>query len=283
MKEKHNKKLVDKDIPFVAMTYPSGNNPKSIYRCAEGHEFLADRGRTMAGKTKCPSCAEYGASLNHEGYEKRLCDAEIDLWPVEKYSGMKTPILHECVLGHQTAKAPYSVLNGSGCAKCSGKAKLTHEEYLSRLEGVNYKPLEVYQGMSTKIDHRCGDCGHVWSVKPHDIINGNGCSACVKMGFNRKKPARLYYLKMSDGHNIFYKIGITGKTVAQRMRGCGLKYDVLLDREYETGAEAEAAEQFILEEYKDALVYAPAFIRRGGYTELFDSDVLLMDDTEFKT
>lgn len=278
---KHNQKLADKGIPFVALDYPTGNNAKSRYKCPNGHEFSADRARMMRGVAACPSCPGngQGRTRTHEGYLNDLFVREIDFIPVEQYQGANVKILHECINGHQTEKTPNSVLQGSGCAKCSGVAKLTTEEYVERLVkmGSDIRPVNEYAGMMTKLRHKCGFCDWEWEAKPHDIVNGTGCPACASFGLNRAKPATLYYVKLWDSVKTYYKVGVTNKSVQVRLRNCGKQFKVLLEKQYDTGREAEAAEKMILEEYQEALALAPRWLKTGGNTELFKWDVLLLD------
>lgn len=280
--ERHNKKLEQLGISYkVHLPYETGNNAKGNYTCSEGHEFRADRSRVLAGKTKCPVCnPASGRNLTHETYEARLLEIEACFFPVEKYSGTATKILHECVNGHQHMIEPARVLRKvQGCPHCSGMIKKTTESYKAELlaKGIEYVPVEEYVTVITKINHQCPTCNHIWSVKPHDILNGNGCPSCAAMGFRYDLPATLYYIRIWDKYHTYYKIGVTNKTVKQRLRNCGKEYIVLLERKYETGREAEAAEKMILEEYRESRIYAPHFLPRGGYTELFKDDILLLD------
>jgi len=279
----HNEKLTAKNIPFTAIgKYDTlANSPRQIYRCASGHEFEADRGRMMAGKVKCSSCSGGQRRRTHEGYLADLEKLNSTFLPLEVYAGVHTKILHECEEGHQYKIQPSSVLkNPRSCPVCSGMAKKTTESYKQELldKGIQFVVLGQYDGMMKHLEHQCPECDHKWSPKPHDILNGSGCPSCAKFGFNRGRPAILYYARIWDNTQTLYKIGITNKSASRRLANCGKSYKILLEKEYVIGAEAEAAEQMILEEYKDCKVYAPQFLRTGGATELFNCDILLLDE-----
>jgi hypothetical protein len=286
LKQKHNEKLAAKGIPFVAIgkydtsasTKPTQTSFSQLYRCPEGHEFTADRARTLRGITKCPDCGHGQRRRTPLGYENELFEMEAPLWPLEDYRGTNIKINHECVKGHVVSIVPQSVLRGTGCPVCSGMAKYTPETYLARLidKGITHRPLEDLNGVMNKILHRCGECNHEWRILPHEILKGTGCPVCAKMGINRSKPAVLYYVRLDDGTHIYYKIGVTTKSVEQRLANYKLDKKILLEKHYTTGAEALAAEQMILEEYAESKIYAPQFIS-SGYTELFQHDVLLLD------
>ena len=280
--DKHNLKLQERNIPYKALVpYASGSNPINKYICDKGHEFKADRARIMAQKTFCPTCKPTKTALmTHEQYEQRLMEINAQFYPIEKYQGTITKINHMCINEHIHSIMPASVLNPkNGCPFCSGHMKKTTESYTDELitKGIKYIPIEEYINIMTKIMHKCYHCGHEWSIKPHDILYGNGCPVCAAMGFNRGKPAILYYVKLWDENRVCYKIGVTNKTVEQRLRNCGKNYKILMQKHYETGAEAETREQILISENKDQKAYAPKWLKTGGNSELFISDVLDLD------
>lgn len=55
----------------------------------------------------------------HEWYEEQLMLKEIDYYPVEKYEGSFSKILHACSEGHEWLVAPARLLEGTGCPFCS--------------------------------------------------------------------------------------------------------------------------------------------------------------------
>ena len=59
----------------------------------------------------------------HEEYESQLMDLEVDYWPIDKYEGALTPILHECLFNHQWKASPSKILSGRGCPFCAGLNK----------------------------------------------------------------------------------------------------------------------------------------------------------------
>lgn len=60
-----------------------------------------------------------------------------------------------------------------------GRRKKTTAEYITELEAANivHRPLEEYTGYNIKINHIC-PMGHVFSIRPGDILNGIGCKTC---------------------------------------------------------------------------------------------------------
>lgn len=279
--EKHNNKLREKGISYQALDFRGGTNPRSTYVCENGHKFDADRARIVAGKAKCPTCEPaVGRKLTHEAYEDRLLAVEADFFPLEQYRGASTKIKHQCINGHVHEIEPRRVWEKlNGCPYCSGMIKKTTESYAAELlsKGILHTIEEEYTTVMTKTKHKCHDCEHTWYPKPHDVLNGSGCPACAAFGFNRAKPAILYYVKLWDESKTYYKIGVTNGTVERRFKNCGKSYKLLMEKHYERGREAEIAEQMILDEYKESRALAPRWLKTGGNTELFKHDVLLLD------
>ena len=61
-------------------------------------------------------------ALTHEQYEMLLFDKEIDYWPIETYSNMRTKIAHTCLQGHVWDVLPADILNGNNCPLCSNSS-----------------------------------------------------------------------------------------------------------------------------------------------------------------
>jgi hypothetical protein len=92
-----------------------------------------------------------------------------------------------------------------------------------------------------------------------------------------QKLTTLYYLKVSDGDHVAYKIGITAGTVAERFASDLHKIEVIKEWFF-NAAEAQSREQKILTQYRDHQWSGPDLLEAGN-TELFSIDVLEMDDT----
>lgn len=59
--------------------------------------------------------------------------------------------------------------------------KKTHEEYVEELRTINsnIKPIEQYINTERSIKHKCMIDGHIWSVRPQDLLRGCGCPVCA--------------------------------------------------------------------------------------------------------
>lgn len=64
-----------------------------------------------------------------------------------------------------------------------------HIEYLEKLKEKNIEvtPLDVYQGINTKILHKC-TCGNEWIVSPSSVLCGSKCGCRMR----QRKPRKNY-------------------------------------------------------------------------------------------
>jgi len=221
--------------------------------------------------------------IDNEEYLRRIKEGNILHIPLEKYRGSIVPILHKCINNHTWKIHPTNVIRGVGCPHCNGNAQKTHEQYeqeLFEIEADLY-PIEKYKSAREKIRHECIQ-GHIVEVAPNTVLNmKTGCTYCAKTGFDPTKPAHLYYVKIMEDSEIYYKIGITNKTVIERFRNefKNKQMVVLMDKFYEKGADARYYETQVLKTFHEERVSVPGLFKHmGGNTELFKNDVLQLDN-----
>jgi hypothetical protein len=157
------------------------------------------------------------------------------------------------------------------------KAKLSNQEYLDLLSKNNITdviPVEKYSGYDIKSLHKCKE-NHTWSTTPSIVLRGSGCPECSKHGFDPNKPGILYYLKID---NTYYKVGITNRSIKERFLADKDKtIEVLLEKFFESGLDAQTTERLILKKYKDLRLKGVKILASGGNTELFVVDILRLD------
>ena len=95
------------------------------------------------------------------------------------------------------------------------------------------------------------------------------------------KPAILYYIRFdSEVNSPLYKIGITNKTVSERIITMCInkEYTPVIIKEFyfETGEEAYAMEKAYHKEFMEYRYFGDAILNNGN-TELFTTDVLQLD------
>ena len=94
---------------------------------------------------------------------------------------------------------------------------ITLEEFLRRLKAKFGNIIEYvgdYKNMRTKCWFRCTICGHLWNIRPVDILNSLGCPKCVweKVSKEKMTPLEdmLEMLKVTWGDLIIYVDGYEG-------------------------------------------------------------------------
>ena len=189
-----------------------------------GYEFQRIASKTTP-RVKCPKC--YKSSRNKRTHSMFLNEIEElvgDEYTVTgKYinTDTKVGIMHN-VCGHDYEVEPNSFLNaGSRCPKCAGVIKLTNNEFLSRIENLEYREEyqfnEEYNGYDTKISVTHLRCGNTYSVTPNKFIAGRRCPKCN----SSKGEKRISYFL--DKSNVKY---IKEKTFDDLLsNGVRLRYD----------------------------------------------------------
>ncbi len=56
----------------------------------------------------------------------------------------------------------------------------THEQFLESLarKNVEVEVLEKYVNSATAICCKCKRCGHIWNIRPNNLLSGYGCPVC---------------------------------------------------------------------------------------------------------
>lgn len=128
----------------------------------------------------CPKCVGL-AKPTQEEFIIQLKQINPDIEVLETYINSVTKIKCRCkVCGHEWKTTPRILLNGHGCPKCAGKVQLTTNEFKEKLYRINpdIKVLGTYINTITKIKCKCKICGHEWTTRPNDLLNGHGCPKC---------------------------------------------------------------------------------------------------------
>lgn len=214
-----------------------------------------------------------------KNYQEKLDAKGIKIKPLADYTSARSKIPHECLKGHVWLAEPKRILEGRGCPICSGRRKKTNKEYLNQLadKSIKYTPIEEYAGTHIPILHKCLN-GHVWKVRPSQILIGKGCPSCATYSIDLTKPAILYYIKISSNKDTYYKIGITTRSISDRFRDeSNLDIIELYSNLFHTASEALEIEKSILSEFQSSRIGSLNLLKSGGNTELFNTDILGFD------
>lgn len=110
-------------------------------------------------------------------------------------------------------------------------------------------------------------------------LAGQICPECSESGFNPKKPASLYYLKIENGKSPLYKIGITNRKVENRYLSPKErdKIKILKTWNFLFGKLAQEEEKKILNKNKKYLYHGDSPLTYTGIKEMFTKDILSLD------
>ncbi len=84
-----------------------------LHKCSKGHEFRARPSNILSSVKGCFICANRYTRTTEEYL------TQIAFKVLEEYIDTRTPILHECEIGHIWRASPSNVLKGSGCPSCA--------------------------------------------------------------------------------------------------------------------------------------------------------------------
>lgn len=137
----------------------------------------------------------------------------------------------EC--GHECWKNPNKLLAGQGCGvkEChygllSRNKTRSSAQYVSDLaaKGYRYELLSEFVGVRSNVTVRNLKCGHVYSAKAGNILQGSGCPICHGIKDDNKFIQALN-LKYGDAYKVLepYVNGLTPILVEHR---CGYRWKV---------------------------------------------------------
>lgn len=201
----------------------TGCNDKVSCRCRVcNHKWRTTPHSLKAGRD-CPECKRTKIArikqLSHNDHVAAIANANPFVEVLEKIVNVKKKIACRCNnCKNIWMTTPNDLKNGHGCPKCSGVAKLSHEEQIAAIAKVNQN-VEVIGNIvndKTKVSCRCKVCGHVWSTTPNDLKNGRGCPKCAKRGFLSHEHGKLYIMVDDLEVPTIMKIGVSVKENERR-------------------------------------------------------------------
>lgn len=169
-------------------------------------------------------------------------------YSLSKYNGSNEKITIVCnTCSHHFTPTPSSHIHGkTGCPKCADKAlgksqSSNTDEFIKKAvaihgEKYNYSKVEYLTALK-KVIVTCPMHGD-FKIRPNCVLSGQGCAKCARdssVGFSKARfvktcaekdrVAKLYLVKMTNEREVFYKVGITSRSVSQRLREGGICYE----------------------------------------------------------
>lgn len=205
------------------------------------------------------------------------------------YIRANMPVEIVCKVHGKFVQKPSSHLSGCGCPKCkevhlvnanTRANKIAADSFISKAVEVHGNTYDysssVYTRRSDKLNIICRVHGEFLQT-PSSHLGGSGCPLCSESGFKIDKPATLYYIRIDRGGELFYKVGITNRSVQERFTSEDLKgISILKEFKYTYGKDALDAETTFKRAFKDYQYTGDALLSSGN-TEIFIIDVLCVD------
>jgi len=151
------------------------------------------------------------------------------------------------ILGRTTEATRQKAFDLKLKSKNIGSKPKSTEEYDAELKIKNPTTVRVddYINSREKILHRCLICGTEYLCKPESKLQGFGhCGRKYNNGTTipSNKPGITYLVYLLNEK--LYKVGITSKTVKERIKDLGIKdYEIILERYFDNGDDVMALEK----------------------------------------
>lgn len=189
------------------------------------------------------------------------------------YRNNRTPVKIICAEHGLFWQNPLNHVRGAGCPACAGNRRGTTENFIRKSVLVHGEKYDysgvIYQSSKCLINIICPTHG-IFEQSPGNHLMGKGCPKCANYGFNRSMPGIIYLLKIQTHMALFWKIGITNRTVEDRFR----KDFELIQSGWiwhGDGYTVHQLEQEILKEYnRHKLNFLFPLLHNGGESECFD-------------
>lgn len=260
------------------------------------HGRFSSRVDSLLKGSGCKRCAldDYAEKLrlDPEIAVKRMQVVHSDFYGYDKteYTLGREKIVVTCPIHGDFEIEAMKHLKGNGCRMCANLKKTGNRDDFIReaqkYHGRRYDYSEVeYETAHVDVRIKCPEHG-VFLQTPNNHKRGQGCPYCGE--FDRhlenkdpETPTTVYYMTLKYEQLIFYKVGITTTSVAERFRTLLLdNVEIVEQQEVITGLRnALEIEQYILSEFHEYRLPMDNVLRvtKGG-SECFCDDVLGLND-----
>ena len=249
----------------------------------------------------CPKCGEEAIysknrvkvdELNSRIFNKFGNKIKID------YTNQKTlrgKVKAYCTIHGKFSSSIHNILKSNyGCPKCyaeiRGLKQITPFEIFLEKANKKFKNKfkyikDTYLKGSEKMVAICPTHGEFKIIPSQHLTQTYGCFQCMlednegemnKYRAYSNNPTMLYYVKILKEDKVYFKIGITTKTLKSRFNQLKKEDAVFKDivtRHFETGKEAYSIEQEILSKNKKYLIDFELLPLTRGNSEIFSKDI----------
>lgn len=185
----------NKGITLLSSEY-LGTNRKLLWRCQEGHEWLATPHKIL-NETGCPKCAGKNKTID----DMREIASQYDGNCLsDSYLGINVPLEWECKQGHRFQMTPnYAQKNSEHwCPQCrrlalqQQRSETAVNDLINIASKLGGKILQGnYKNSKTRITIQCAQ-GHIWSAIADSLKRGSWCPHCSQHAqAERSQKSRL--------------------------------------------------------------------------------------------
>lgn len=165
--------------------------------------------------------------MTTEEFKEELLKINDKIEIIGNYTAANDKIKARCkICNHEWHAEPTALRLGSGCGKCAGTLKLTHNQFVERLNILQptIAPLTEYINMKTRVTLKCKVCGYEWRTIPSHLVSKSGRTGCPKCS-NRMRRSHDDFVaevaKLSPTIKIIGTYTRTYKPVLVRCGECG--------------------------------------------------------------
>lgn len=149
------------------------------WRCAQGHEWLADPYRVIRGSW-CPVCARLQRRDTLETAQRIAGERDGHCLSTD-YESTRVPMAWQCAQGHRWQATFASIKRGSWCPVCAG---LGRRDTLETMQQVAIQRggrclSEEYVNCTNALLWECGK-GHRWQAVPASVKHRSWCPVCAR-------------------------------------------------------------------------------------------------------
>jgi Zn finger protein HypA/HybF involved in hydrogenase expression len=199
----------------------AGTHKKLPWKCITcEHEWIATgSGRASSRGTGCPACFGHlhsdGQNSMYNTHPKLAKEYQGDANLI--IAGTNKKLDWKCgTCEHEWLTSGSNRVGGSGCPACANLA-INNYDGRNSLANTHPKLAKEYQDDATKVtagthkklSWKCITCDTEWRAIGKNRLNGNGCPACAKTGYDPSQIGYVYIHQYIDETNHWLKCGIT--------------------------------------------------------------------------
>lgn len=139
---------------------------------------------------RCPFCFGNKKSTTKE-FINKLNTINENILVLGEYKNNYVPIKVQCkICNHVWYPTPSSLIyNKTGCPNCAGIIKLSHTEFINKVNNINPNIiiLSEYKGTKTLVKYKCLLDDYEDYATPYALLKGKGCKKCSGVSKPTKK------------------------------------------------------------------------------------------------